>query len=85
MNDKNDVITIDSLSPGESAVVESVEGSPLSGRLRDLGLVPGTPVRCLYRAPFGDPTAYGIRGAVIALRKKDSRRIVVRSGGISHE
>ena len=85
MNDKNEVITIDALSPGECAVVESVEDSPLSGRLRDLGLVSGTPVRCLYRAPFGDPVAYGIRGAVIALRRKDSRHVVARSGGVPHE
>ena len=84
MNHKNDMITIDTLSPGERATVESVEDSPLSGRLKDLGLISGTSVRCLYRAPFGDPTAYEIRGAVIALRRADSRCVLARNGVTSH-
>lgn len=80
MNGKT--ITIDKLSPGDSAVVDHVRTSPLSKRLRDLGLVSGTTVSCLYRAPFGDPVAYGIRGAVIALRREDSRCVSARRGGI---
>jgi len=82
MNEKNRIITIDALSPGQSATVESVEKSPLSGRLKELGLVSGTPVRCLYKAPFGDPSAYSIRGAVIALRREDGRAVFARTGGI---
>ena len=85
MNDKNDITTLDALAPGQCAVVECVKDFPLSGRLRDLGLVPGTSVRCLYRAPFGDPSAYCIRGAVIALRQRDSRFVSARKGGISDE
>ncbi len=37
-------------------------------RLLDLGLVPGTEVSAVLKSPAGDPTAYRIRGAVIALR-----------------
>ena len=82
MNDKNDKhITIDTLSPGQDAVVDYVEKSPLSGRLRDLGIVSGTPIKCLYKAPLGDPSAYSIRGAVIALRREDSRFVIARRGG----
>ena len=80
MNDKNDIITIDTLTPGQIATVETVESSPMAGRLKDLGLISGTSVRCLYRAPFGDPTAYEIRGAVIALRRADSRCVLARNG-----
>lgn len=79
MNEKN--ITIDKLSPGEFATVEELETSTLSGRLRDLGLVSGAKVRCLHRAPLGDPTAYEIKGAVIALRREDSRYVHVKTGG----
>lgn len=46
-------------------------------RLQDLGLVAGTPVTCLQRAAAGDPTAYLIRGAVIALRQDDAKFIEV--------
>lgn len=83
MNKK--IITIDKLCPGEAAVVECVAPSPLSERLRDLGLVSGTAVRCLHRGPLGDPMAYGIRGAVIALRREDGRTVsAVRRGGERH-
>lgn len=75
-----EIITIDRLRPGESAVVEYIAPSPLCGRLRDLGLVSGTAVRCLHRGPFGDPQAYGIRGAVIALRREDSRFVYAVRG-----
>ncbi len=46
-------------------------------RLLDLGFVPDTAVQCLYRSPMGDPTAYLIRGAVIALRQEDAEQIIV--------
>ncbi len=47
-------------------------------RLRDIGLIEGTQVRCLNRGPSGDPVAYLIRGAVIALRREDSSRVIVK-------
>ncbi len=43
----------------------------------DLGLVNGTPVEALQKSPSGDPTAYFIRGAVIALRSEDAGKILV--------
>lgn len=49
-------------------------------RLQDIGLVEGTRVKCLMHAPSGDPAAYLIRGAVIALREEDSRRIFISVG-----
>ena len=44
-------------------------------RLLDLGLVPHTPVQALLKSPSGDPVAYLIRGAVIALRRSDALKI----------
>ena len=46
-------------------------------RLQDIGLIEGTRVECLFRRVKGGPTAYLIRGAVIALRPSDSDRILV--------
>lgn len=48
---------------------------PIRRRLLDMGLIEGTIVECLGRAPLGDPSAYLIRGAVVALRGEDSRHI----------
>ena len=67
------------LKPGQEAIVQSLEVSgSLRRRLLDIGLVENTLVRCLGRSILGDPTAYLIRGAVIALRACDSRRVRVR-------
>lgn len=46
-------------------------------RMLDLGLIPGTKVEMILKSPAGDPSAYQIRGAVIALRLEESSRIMV--------
>jgi DtxR family Mn-dependent transcriptional regulator len=46
-------------------------------RFLDLGILPGTIVRPELAAPGGDPVAYRIRGALIALRKEQADHIFV--------
>ena len=46
-------------------------------RLQDIGLIEGTEVECVQKSPAGDPVAYRIRGALIALRAEDSARVLV--------
>ena len=41
-------------------------------RLLDLGVLPGTVIRAELRSPNGDPTAYRIRDALIALRAEQA-------------
>ena len=75
----NDHISLDRLSVGDTATVCEVRGDiSTAQRLRDIGLSDGTTVRCVMKSPLGDPTAYLIRGAVIALRREDSRNVTVR-------
>ena len=71
-------LPLSALSPGESATVSAIrlEGA-MRRRLQDIGLIPGTTVVCVGRSPLGDPSAYRIRGAVIALRNSDSREILL--------
>lgn len=66
-----------SLREGETARVERItsEGS-MGRRLLDLGLTEGARVTCVQKAPSGDPAAYRIRGAVVALRRADADRVV---------
>lgn len=74
------VKTLHSLKEGSRARVLSLlsEGS-MRRRLQDIGLIEGTAVLCLQRSPSGDPIAYLIRGAVIALRSEDSSKVIVES------
>ncbi|MEG2203689.1 MAG: FeoA family protein, partial [Oscillospiraceae bacterium] len=37
----------------------------------------GTRVECLHRSPAGDPIAFLIRGAMIALRREDAVGVLV--------
>ncbi len=66
------------LREGEDAEVICLtnQGS-IKRRLQDLGLVEGTHVACIHKSPYGDPIAYGIRGAVIALRTEDASCVLV--------
>ena len=72
-------ISLDLLPVGAQARVVSIaaQGSTRR-RLLDLGLVPGTQVKTLRYSPSGDPTAYRIRGAVIALRQRETEKILVQ-------
>ncbi len=49
-------------------------------RLLDIGLIPGTEVECVAIGPQGDPLAFCVRGAVIAIRKRDCKNISVEHG-----
>ncbi|HHV63032.1 MAG TPA: ferrous iron transport protein A [Firmicutes bacterium] len=63
---------------GVGIVDEILVGGAVRRRLLDLGLVPGTRVQAVRHSPIGDPVAFRIRGAIIALRREESARILVR-------
>ena len=46
-------------------------------RFLDLGLIEGTFIKPILVSPSGDPTAYCLRGSLIALRQEDSKLIDV--------
>ncbi|MGI6049721.1 MAG: FeoA family protein [Acetivibrionales bacterium] len=46
-------------------------------RMLDLGIIYDTEVEALQKSPSGDPVAYYIRGAVIALRSDEASKIIV--------
>ena len=69
------------LSEGQRGRVVSLESQgSMRRRLQDIGLVEGTEVECVLKSPAGDPVAYQIRGALIALRAEDSRQVLVAKG-----
>ncbi len=67
------------LQPGQRAAVQALYATgAMRRRLLDLGLIENTAVECLGRSPGGDPSAYLIRGAVIAIRSEDAGNVVLR-------
>ena len=76
--------TLSALAPGTKAVVVSLDASgPIGRRLQDLGLLPGTPVRAIRRAPLGDPSIYELRGYRLCLRRSECEQVKVRIVGDS--
>lgn len=74
--------TLNKISTGEFAVVLSIDTVlSLKQRLYDIGLVPGTKIKVVHQSPSGNPRAYLVRGAVIALRNCDAEKISVRVEG----
>ena len=69
------------LAPGERGrVAELTVTGPMRRRFLDIGLVVGAEVICVGRSPCGDPTAYRICGAVIAIRRQDAAGVwIVRT------
>ncbi len=66
------------LEPGESGQVLGISAvlqGPQRRRLLDLGVVPGTEIRAEFASAAGDPVAYLIRGALIALRRDQASLI----------
>ncbi|MEF9922330.1 MAG: ferrous iron transport protein B [Anaerovoracaceae bacterium] len=71
-------ITLADLSEGEKGIVLSLNcKGPIRRRLQDLGIAPGTSIECGIHSPLGDPIAFKIKGATIALRVEESSTVVV--------
>ena len=63
-------MNLDDLQPGESGIIKKVEGEDsLRLHLLDMGLIPGTKVEIIKRAPLGDPVELRLRGYELTLRR----------------
>lgn len=66
-------LPLSALALGKHAYISRVGGqSDMARRLAELGLLPGTRIACELVSPAGDPAAYRVRGALIALRRADA-------------
>lgn len=71
-------MTLDSLAVGQRAAVAGLSApEDQRRRLLDLGFTPGGTVAAVQESPWGDPVAYAVCGAVIALRRADAGKITI--------
>lgn len=76
-----DTIRLSNLKDGERAVVKSISTLCTGAsrrRLMDLGFVCGSEVSIDVHSPMGNPTAYLIRGTVIALRQDQANYVLIK-------
>ncbi len=78
MNEK--IIPLSSLPLGRKAKIAVLNSHGADRRrMLDLGLIWNTEVEALQKSPSGDPVAYQIRGAVIAIRQEEASKILVEA------
>ncbi len=78
--------TLRSLRVNEKARISSITASgEMSRRLRDMGLVPGTEVKVVGRAPLKDPVALRLRDFTLTLRNNEADCIMVEKQEANNE
>ena len=76
----NNTIPLSTIQLGQKCKVkELISEGLIRRRLLDLGLIHDTIIEPLQKSPSGDPVAYLIRGAVIALRSEVASMILVET------
>jgi len=66
------------LATGSDAVISSfTTNAPGLLRLRELGVLPGTRITLVRRAPLGDPIEISVRGSLLSLRQQEAELIDV--------
>jgi len=71
-------LRLSDLEPGQKGVVLSIKGSGATRRrIMDMGIVRGSKMKVIRRAPLGDPVEFEIRDYNLTLRKKEADSILV--------
>lgn len=70
---------LSALNPGTHAVIVAIQIAPENrGRLLEMGVLVGTRIELIRRAPLGDPLEIKVRGYNLSLRKHEADLIQVR-------
>ncbi len=70
--------TLSDMQPGEKGIILSVSGdNTVQRRIRDMGIVRGTEIEVVRRAPFGDPVEFRLKGYNLSLRKEEAACVSV--------
>ena len=66
------------MSVNQEGIIKRVTAvGEMGRRIREMGLVPGSPVRIQGRAPLKDPVAVKIRDYTLTLRNNEADQILV--------
>ena len=72
------IIKMRQMSDNQKGIIRKVSATGDMGRrIREMGLVPDTPIQIQGRAPLKDPVAVKIRDYVLTLRNNEASNILV--------
>ena len=75
---QDQAIRLYELNPGEKAIIRQIKGgSGEEVHLMELGLLPGTSVELIKRAPMGDPIQIRVRSYHLSIRCAEARSVMV--------
>ena len=64
--------------PGKEYTINRIEdGKTEAKNFWGYGIFPGSTIKLLFNSPTRNPSAYEVMGAVLALRREDSKNIYV--------
>jgi ferrous iron transport protein A len=66
------------LEQGVKKTIDSITDHAISGKLMEMGCVPGEQIEICHKAPFGDPIAIHVSGYKLSLRLKEAENILVK-------
>lgn len=70
--------TLNCLDLNEEAIIKKNRITSSNRRnIINLGITEDTKIKCLFRSPLGDPTAYLVKNIIIAIREEDSKYIEI--------
>lgn len=70
------------LEPGQAGKVVRIEGRGATRRrIMDMGIVRGSTVKVIRRAPLGDPVEFELRDYKLSLRKREAENVYVSMEG----
>ena len=76
------VVTLAKMEVGETGVVDALQGhGNIQHRLVDMGVVKGSHITVVKKAPLGDPVEVKVKGCSLALRMNEAAMINVAVEG----
>ena len=79
MNDaQNKIVTLDKLSAGDEAIIESFTDDDIKLKLLEMGCLPGEKISVVRLAPLGDPIAYSVSGYLLSMRRDEAAAVEVK-------
>jgi len=74
----SDLLKLSELAIGQTATIRELPKTGVAFiRLREMGLLAGTPIKLVRIAPLGDPIEIKVRGYSLTLRKSEAAGILV--------
>ncbi len=74
------IIKLREMKLNQEGIIREIEGKgDLTRKIRDMGIVPGTEITVIGRAPLKDPVALRLKGFTLTLRNKEADFITVET------